>query len=418
MMKKRIIKSSNIANKYLNGWLKNHAIIIEHGKISDVVPQINVPESSDYEIIDFGESFVIPGIIETHAHLQFSATHDAYEIYFNENESQRYERAAKNAEKTLLSGVTSLRDLGSPNDLIFPLKKDIDDGSKRGPEIFPTGTPITIKDGHCWFFGSIAHNSSEIFRVIDNQLNLGATHIKIMASGGNFTPSSNPRISQYSFETIQETVNYCNNNNTYLCAHTLSRNSTIQCIESGVQNIIHGRWFDESTDKAYSFSEDYSKMIVDKGLFVDSTISKHLLEYESELKGEKQRPSNPNVSSEPTFESIINIFRYLDSEGVKIIGALDMGMSKADFNKAVASAWAHVEWLGFDHWKAIRSITSTNAEAMRIENRKGLISEDCDADLVFYKNDPIKNSVFGIPGTRPKSNKTADTGTHALDKPI
>ena len=391
MMKKRIIKSSNIANKYLNGWLKNHAIIIEHGKISDVVPQINVPESSDYEIIDFGESFVIPGIIETHAHLQFSATHDAYEIYFNENESQRYERAAKNAEKTLLSGVTSLRDLGSPNDLIFPLKKDIDDGSKRGPEIFPTGTPITIKDGNCWFFGSIAHNSSEIFRVIDNQLNLGATHIKIMASGGNFTPSSNPRISQYSFETIQETVNYCNNNNTYLCAHTLSRNSTIQCIESGVQNIIHGRWFDESTDKAYSFSKDYSKMIVDKGLFVDSTISKHLLEYESELKGEKQRPSNPNVSSEPTFESIINIFRYLDSEGVKIIGALDMGMSKADFNKAVASAWAHVEWLGFDHWKAIRSITSTNAEAMRIENRKGLISEDYDADLVFYKNAPIKN---------------------------
>ena len=391
MMKKRIIKSSNIANKDLNGWINNHAIIVEHGKISDVVPQINVPESSDYEIIDFGESFVIPGIIETHAHLQFSATHDAYEIYFNENESQRYERAIKNAEKTLLSGVTSLRDLGSPNDLIFPLKKDIDDGLRKGPEIFPTGTPITIKDGHCWFFGSIAHNSSEIFRVIDNQLNLGATHIKIMASGGNFTPSSNPRISQYSFETIQETVNYCNNNNTYLCAHTLSRNSTIQCIESGVQNIIHGRWFDESTDKAYSFSEDYSKMIVDKGLFVDSTISKHLLEYESELKGEKQRPSNPNVSSEPTFESIINIFRHLDSVGVKIIGALDMGMSKADFNKAVASAWAHVEWLGFDHWKAIRSITFTNAEAMRIENRKGLISEDYDADLVFYKKDPIKN---------------------------
>ena len=45
-------------------------------------------------------------------------------------------------------------------------------------------------------------------------------------------------------------------------------------------------------------------------------------------------------------------------------------MSKADFNKAVASAWAHVEWLGFDHWKAIRSITITNAEAMRIEKVK------------------------------------------------
>ena len=303
----------------------------------------------------------------------------------------KYTFGAPNSPKSLLSGVTSIRDLGSPNNLIFPLKKDIDEGIKRGPNIFPTGTPITIKDGHCWFFGSIAHNSSEIFKVIDNQLNLGATHIKIMASGGNFTPSSNPRISQYSYETIQETVNYCNSNGTYLCAHTLSRNSTIQCIESGVQNIIHGRWFDESTDKAYSFDKDYSKMIVDKGIYVDSTISKHLLEYESELKGEKQRPSNPNVNSEPSYESVINIFRYLDLEGVKIIGALDMGMSKADFNKAVASAWAHVEWLGFDHWKAIRSITITNAEAMRIEKSKGLISEGYDADMVFFKNDPSKN---------------------------
>ena len=391
MTKNKIIKSSNISNKDLNGWVNNHAIIIENGKISNVINQEGIPELSSYEIIDFGESYAIPGIIETHAHLQFSATHDAYEIYFNEDEDQRYERAIKNAEKSLLSGVTSIRDLGSPNNLIFPLKKDIDEGIKRGPNIFPTGTPITIKDGHCWFFGSIAHNSSEIFKVIDNQLNLGATHIKIMASGGNFTPSSNPRISQYSYETIQETVNYCNSNGTYLCAHTLSRNSTIQCIESGVQNIIHGRWFDESTDKAYSFDKDYSKMIVDKGIYVDSTISKHLLEYESELKGEKQRPSNPNVNSEPSYERIINIFRYLDLEGVKIIGALDMGMSKADFNKAVASAWAHVEWLGFDHWKAIRSITITNAEAMRIEKSKGLISEGYDADMVFFENDPSKN---------------------------
>ena len=391
MTKKRIIKSSNIANKDLNGWINNHALIIENGKISNVVSQNNIPKSSSYEIIDFGESYAIPGIIETHAHLQFSATHNAYEIYFSEDQNQRYERAIKNAEKSLLSGVTTLRDLGSPNDLIFPLKKDIDEGIKMGPNIFPTGTPITIKDGHCWFFGSIAHKSSEIYKVIDNQLNLGATHIKIMASGGNFTPSSNPRISQYSFETIQDTVNYCNSSGTYLCAHTLSRNSTIQCIESGVQNIIHGRWFDESTDKAYSFDKDYSKMIVDKGIYVDSTISKHLLEYESELIGEEQRPSNPNVNSEPSYESIINIFRYLDLEGVKIIGALDMGMSKADFNKAVASAWAHVEWLGFDHWKAIRSITITNAEAMRIEKSKGLISEGYDADIVFFKNDPAKN---------------------------
>ena len=50
-----------------------------------------------------------------------------------------------------------------------------------------------------------------------------------------------------------------------------------------------------------------------------------------------------------------------------------------------------------DSWKAIRSITITNAEALRIEKSKGLISEGFDADMVFYNNDPavnIRNLVF------------------------
>lgn len=391
-MKKKIIISSSIANSKLDGWLDNHAIIIEGGKIKEVITQDDLPNFTSYKIIDFKDSYAIPGLIETHAHLQFSATPGAYEIYFKENDNQKYKRAAINAEKSLLSGVTSMRDLGAPNDLIFPLKKEIDSGDLKGPTIFPTGTPITIKDGHCWFFGSVASNINEIIRIIDNQLSLGATHIKMMASGGYFTPSSNPRISQYSKEIIKATVEYCNKNNTYLCAHTLSKTSTVQCIESGVHNIIHGRWFDESTEKAYSFKKEYGEMIVDKGLFVDSTIAKHLLEYESKLMGEKQRIPNQNViKSEPTIKDIIEVFRYLDSIGVKIIGALDMGMSKADFNKAVASAWAHVEWLGFDHWKAIRSLTSTNAEALRIEKNKGFINKGFDADIVFYKNNPIEN---------------------------
>ena len=92
--------------------------------------------------------------------------------------------------------MTSLRDLGSPNNLIFPIRKDIINGKIKGPNIYPTGTPITIKDGIAGF-GATVNNLDDIFSVIDNQLSLGATHIKMMASGGNFTPSSNPRISQF-----------------------------------------------------------------------------------------------------------------------------------------------------------------------------------------------------------------------------
>jgi len=394
MINQKIIKSKNISNESLDGWLIDHCILTEGKLISNIIPESKLP--NDYEkkceVIDLGNSFVLPGLIESHAHFQFSATPDAYKIYFEENDLQKMERAKNNARTALYSGVTTIRDLGAPNELIFPLKSLIDKDEIDGPEIFPTGTPLTIENGHCWFFGTIANNTKEICSIIEKQLKLGAAHIKIMASGGYFTPSSNPRISQYPFKTLNEVVNFCNDNGTYLCAHTLSNESTKSCIDAGVHNIIHGRWFDKSLDKSYKFEEKYSKKISDKGIFVDSTISKHLLEYESKLKGEKQRKPNPNViNSEPTLEEIINIFRKLDNDNVDIIGALDMGMSQAFFDKCVASAWAHVEWLGFDHWKAIRSITSLNAKALKIDKYKGSLKKDYIADIVSFNNDPTIN---------------------------
>jgi len=394
MIKQKIIKSKKISNESLNGWITDHCILIEGSSISNIIHESKLPSDykKNYEVIDLGNSFLLPGLIETHAHFQFSATPDAYKIYFDESDFQKMERAKENAKTALYSGVTTIRDLGAPNELIFPLKSLIDSEKIDGPEIFPTGTPLTIENGHCWFFGSIANTVTEIYSIIERQLELGATHIKIMASGGYFTPSSNPRISQYSFDTLKKVVDFCNNQDTYLCAHTLSNESTKSCIDAGVHNIIHGRWFDKSLDKSYKFEEEYSNKMSEKGIFVDSTIAKHLLEYESKLKGEKQRKPNPNViNSEPTFEEIINIFRKLDDDNVNIIGALDMGMSQAFFDKCVASAWAHVEWLGFDHWKAIRSITSLNAKALKIDNYKGYLKQGYIADMVSFDNDPTLN---------------------------
>jgi len=392
--KHKIFSASHIANEKMDGWLENHSVVVEGSSIKEIIhnSKLTTEIISKFELTDLGRCFLLPGLIETHAHVQFSATPVAYDLYFKETPKQIRKRAEINSNTALLSGVTTMRDLGAPNELIFDLKKDIDRGKILGPKILPTGTPITIDQGHCWFFGTIANSSQEIFKVIENQLNLGATHIKIMASGGYFTPSSNPRISQYSPSIIKDTVEFCESNGTYLCAHTLSKESTVACVEMGVHNIIHGRWFDKSTEKAYSFDKKYSKIMADRNIFVDSTISKHLLEYESKIRGEEQREPNPNVSkTEPNLKEIIEIFRILDEDGVKIIGALDMGMSKAAFNKTVASAWAHVEWLGFDHWKALRSITTVNAEALRIEKNTGRIKQNYVADFVSFESNPINH---------------------------
>ncbi|MBO83094.1 MAG: hypothetical protein CL506_01865 [Actinobacteria bacterium] len=392
--KHKIFFASHIANEKMDGWLENHAIVIEKGIIIDVVPETKLASDykEKYKLFHLGNCYLIPGLIETHAHVQFSATTEAYDIFFSENLKQLKNRAVSNLKTALLSGVTTIRDLGTPNELIFALKKEVDQGYFDGPEIFPTGTPITTDKGHCWFFGTVAHSTKEVLKAMENQINRGATHLKIMASGGNFTPSANPRKAQYSAKTIGEAVKFCESNGTYLCAHTLSKESTKICIEQGVNNIIHGRWFDSSPEKSYSFDRKYSKLMSDKGIFLDSTLSKDLLEYEAEKRGHKKRNPNPNVAkAQPTLQEIIEIFRIINEDGVELIGALDMGMSQAFFNKSVASAWAHVEWLGFNHWKAIRSLTTTNAKAMKIDNYKGKIKKAYVADFTTYDKDPSIN---------------------------
>ena len=84
-----------------------------------------------------------------------------------------------------------------------------------------------------------------------------------------------------------------------------------------------------------------------------------------------------------------------------------MGMSQAFFDKCVASAWAHVEWLGFDHWKAIRSITSLNANALKIDNYKGYLKQGYIADMVSFDNDPTLNirNLETIPNSIIKAGK-------------
>ena len=72
-----------------------------------------------------------------------------------------------------------------------------------------------------------------------------------MASGGNFTPTSNPREPQYDFETIEAARKECERLGVYLTAHTLSSKSTKFCIDAGVHNLIHSRFLSKNPSKKY-----------------------------------------------------------------------------------------------------------------------------------------------------------------------
>ena len=79
---KRIFKSSFISNSQTSDWLKDHAVIVEDNLISDILHNNKLPKdiNQTHEVINLGKVFLIPGLIETHAHMHCAGTKDTFNL--------------------------------------------------------------------------------------------------------------------------------------------------------------------------------------------------------------------------------------------------------------------------------------------------------------------------------------------------
>jgi len=200
MPERVIIKASRIANENTSGWLNDHAIVIEDDIIESVTPIASLGSTDNAKVLDLGDVSVLPGLVDAHCHMHCSATHDAQALALTENDQQLTIRATNNMRKAVLAGTTTIRDLGSRNQVAFAVRQMIEDGHTPGPRLLLAGTPITITAGHCWFFGTEADSIDQIRTAVRTQVKLGANVIKMMATGGMFTPTANPRRPQYTVE--------------------------------------------------------------------------------------------------------------------------------------------------------------------------------------------------------------------------
>ncbi len=389
-----VFKAKRVANEKLTGWLNDHAVIVENGRVTSVVAQSKLPSdiASKREVFDLGDVSLLPGLVDAHCHMHCSATLDAQKLIFEEDNARFTMRAVNNMRRALLAGTTTIRDIGARNEVAFPVKAAIDAGVIPGPRLICAGTPITITAGHCWMFGTEANTVEEVQVAVRHQVKLGARVIKIMATGGMFTPTANPRQTQYSAETLRAAVKEAERHHVVIVAHTLSADGIKNCVEAGIHQLIHARWLDADPAKGVSYDHKLSKQMADRGIWVDPTIGHHLLGKEARKPTNTPEPlrhwsvqSRP-VSDEEHFETI----NRMHEAGVRYTAGLDMGMPFADHAKSAANAWAYVEELGWDNWKAIRSNTADTAEALRLESEVGRIAKGMVADLAAFKGNPAK----------------------------
>ena len=391
MAKKSIFRAKRVANESVSGWLDDHAVVVEDGLITAVEPATNISSAGDsYEVFDLGDVSLLPGLVDAHCHMHCSATHDAQQLALTENDQQLTIRATNNMRKAVLAGTTTIRDLGSRNEVAFAVRQMIEDGHVPGPRLLLAGTPITITAGHCWFFGTEADTADQVRTAIRTQVKLGANVIKMMATGGMFTPTANARKPQYSVEQLKAAVEEAHRMNVPIVTHTLSAEGVRNVVDAGVDQLIHARWYDADPNKGLDYDPDTVKKMVDQGQGVDPTLGHHLLGQEAKARGEIG-PMSPHwaVSFKvvPEAEHVETLMNMHDSV-VKLTAGLDMGMAYGTHDRSAASAWAFVETLGWPNWKAIHAATAGTAEALGLSQEVGGLRAGLVADLAAFDGDP------------------------------
>lgn len=171
------------------GVIQRGFVAVKGKHIGVVGSSQNTPRPVADELIDLRGQTLLPGIIDSHVHLSLNGEADPMISFIRDNDFTIAYRSEKNAYQTLLAGVTTVRDLGSPKDISIHLRNAVNSGIVPGPRILSSGRCICMTGGHGWNMGREADGEAEVRKAVREQLKAGADVIKLMATGGVMTPA-------------------------------------------------------------------------------------------------------------------------------------------------------------------------------------------------------------------------------------
>lgn len=127
---------------------------------------------------------MLPGLIDTHAHLVFDASTDPAGHLQAVTDETLLADARQAAARALGAGVTGLRDLGDRSYLGVRLRDETAARPGLGPGIVPAGPPLTVPRGHYWFLGGVTRGAG-IRAAVREHADRGVAVIKVMSTGGH-----------------------------------------------------------------------------------------------------------------------------------------------------------------------------------------------------------------------------------------
>lgn len=369
--------------------IKNGVIIVTDDKISAIGSNLQIPTGA--KVIDLGNTTLLPGFIDAHTHLIMRVVGDpeGANARFRDYDSFAAILATRNAEKTLLAGFTTVRNVGAPNFDDLALRKAINDGWIPGPRMLTAGHSLGITGGHCDengfkpgvadgdFKTGIADGVDAVRAAVRYQIKYGADVIKTCATGGVLSEGDAVGVTQYSYEELKAMVEEAEKHERKVAAHAHGTEGIKIAVRAGVASIEHGSFLDEEGAKMMAQKGTYLVPTLLAGETVERLAKNGVMKG---LRGEKA------LAAAAAMRHAIKI---AIANKVKIALGTDAGVYEHGLNGHEFTLM--VEWGGMRPMDAIVAGTANSAKLLGLDKTIGTLTVGKFADIVAVEGNPLEN---------------------------
>ncbi|MBU2929137.1 metal-dependent hydrolase family protein [Winogradskyella psychrotolerans] len=370
--------------------LKEKTIVVSDDKIISVKNGYVMPANSEDVTVDLKSKTVMPGLIDMHVHLEGETNPKSYLEAYTYNEADVAFESVNYAKVTLMSGFTTVRDLGGSG-VNIALRNAVNSGTIVGPRIFTAGKALATTGGHADPTNGSSHELmgdpgpkegvvngvEDAKKAVRQRYKNGADLIKITATGGVLSVAKSGQNPQFTVEEIKAICETAKDYGFHVAAHAHGDEGMQRAILGGVKTIEHGTLMSAETMELMKKHDVYLVPTITAGKFVSDKAK--IDGYYPEIIVPKALNIGPKIQ---------DMFGRAYKAGVGIAFGTDAAVFYHGDN---GKEFGYMVEAGMPEIEAIQSATVTNALLLKMDNQIGQIESNFIADIIAVNDDPTKN---------------------------